>query len=90
MLSHRRPPARSWAIVAVRRASTPATLVRYAIVPRLSSIGLPSGRRPRRSRALGYQFEAGFAAADEIVKMSFKTAPVHQAYIEPQGCVLAR
>jgi CO/xanthine dehydrogenase Mo-binding subunit len=29
---------------------------------------------------------AGFAAADEIVEMSFKTAPVHQAYIEPQGC----
>jgi CO/xanthine dehydrogenase Mo-binding subunit len=31
--------------------------------------------------------ESGFAAADEIVEMSFKTAPVHQAYIEPQGCV---
>jgi CO/xanthine dehydrogenase Mo-binding subunit len=30
---------------------------------------------------------AGFAAADEIVEMSFKTAPVHQAYIEPQACV---
>ncbi len=30
---------------------------------------------------------AGFAAADKIVEMSFKTAPVHQAYIEPQGCV---
>src|SRR5664280_1735636 len=27
------------------------------------------------------------AIADEIVEMSFKTAPVHQAYIEPQGCV---
>ena len=31
--------------------------------------------------------ETGFAAADEIVEMSFKTAPVHQGYIEPQGCV---
>jgi CO/xanthine dehydrogenase Mo-binding subunit len=31
--------------------------------------------------------EAGFAQADEIVEMSFKTAPVHQAYIEPQACV---
>jgi len=30
---------------------------------------------------------AGFAAADETVEMSFKTAPVHQAYIEPQACV---
>ena len=31
--------------------------------------------------------EAGFAAADEIVEMSFKTAPVHQGYIEPQACL---
>ena len=31
--------------------------------------------------------DAGFAAADKIVEMSFKTAPVHQAYIEPQACV---
>ncbi|MBI3938460.1 MAG: xanthine dehydrogenase family protein molybdopterin-binding subunit [Betaproteobacteria bacterium] len=31
--------------------------------------------------------EAGFAAADEIVEMNFKTAPVHQGYIEPQACL---
>ena len=31
--------------------------------------------------------EAGFAAADEIVELSFKTAPVHQGYIEPHGCL---
>jgi CO/xanthine dehydrogenase Mo-binding subunit len=31
--------------------------------------------------------DAGFAAADEIVEMEFKTAAVHQAYIEPHGCV---
>ena len=31
--------------------------------------------------------EAGFAAADEIVEMDFKTAPVHQGYIEPQACL---
>ncbi|UCF75575.1 MAG: xanthine dehydrogenase family protein molybdopterin-binding subunit [Betaproteobacteria bacterium] len=31
--------------------------------------------------------EAGFAAADEIVESSFKTAPVHQGYIEPQACL---
>ena len=31
--------------------------------------------------------EAGFAAADEIVEMSFRTAPVHQGYIEPQACL---
>ena len=28
---------------------------------------------------------AGFAAADEVVEMSFKTAPVHQGYIEPHA-----
>src|SRR5262249_9016381 len=32
--------------------------------------------------------EKGFAEADEIVEMSFKTAPVHQAYLEPHGCVV--
>ncbi|MEK7834935.1 MAG: molybdopterin cofactor-binding domain-containing protein, partial [Pseudomonadota bacterium] len=31
--------------------------------------------------------EAGFAAADEIVEASFRTAPVHQGYIEPQACL---
>ena len=31
--------------------------------------------------------EAGFAAADEIVEMNYRTAPVHQGYIEPQGCL---
>ncbi|MHB8668836.1 MAG: xanthine dehydrogenase family protein molybdopterin-binding subunit [Burkholderiales bacterium] len=31
--------------------------------------------------------EAGFAAADEVVEMRFKTAPVHQGYIEPHGCL---
>jgi CO/xanthine dehydrogenase Mo-binding subunit len=32
---------------------------------------------------------AGFAAADEIVELSYKTAPVHQGYIEPHS-TLAR
>ena len=46
----------------------------------------PSNIAKRNEFKLG-DVEAGFAAADEIVEMSFKTAPVHQAYIEPQGCV---
>ena len=46
----------------------------------------PSNIAKRNVFKLG-DVEAGFAAADEIVEMSFKTAPVHQAYIEPQGCV---
>ncbi len=31
--------------------------------------------------------DAGFADADEIVEMSFKTAAVHQGYIEPHSCL---
>jgi CO/xanthine dehydrogenase Mo-binding subunit len=46
----------------------------------------PSNISKRVEFNLG-DLEAGFEAADEIVEMSFKTAPVHQAYIEPQGCV---
>jgi CO/xanthine dehydrogenase Mo-binding subunit len=46
----------------------------------------PSNIAKRNVFTLG-DVEAGFAAADEIVEMSFKTAPVHQGYIEPQGCV---
>ena len=32
--------------------------------------------------------EAGFAEADVIVERTFKTAAVHQAYIEPHACVV--
>jgi CO/xanthine dehydrogenase Mo-binding subunit len=46
----------------------------------------PSNISKRVEYKMG-DLESGFAAADEIVEMSFKTAPVHQAYIEPQGCV---
>ena len=46
----------------------------------------PSNISKRVEYKIG-DLEAGFAAADEIVEMSFKTAPVHQAYIEPQACV---
>ena len=31
--------------------------------------------------------DAGFAAADVVVEKEFKTAPVHQAYIEPHACL---
>src|SRR5580700_6111860 len=46
----------------------------------------PSNISKRVEYKLG-DLEAGFAAADEIVEMSFKTAAVHQGYIEPQGTV---
>ena len=51
----------------------------------------PAPTRPSNiSKRIEYkigELEAGFAAADEIVEMEFKTAAVHQAYIEPHGCV---
>ena len=46
----------------------------------------PSNTSKRVEFKIG-DLEAGFAAADEIVEMDFKTAPVHQGYIEPQGCL---
>jgi len=46
----------------------------------------PSNIAKRNEFNLG-DIKAGFAAADETVEMSFRTAAVHQAYIEPQGCV---
>ena len=46
----------------------------------------PSNISKRIEYKLG-DIDAGFAAADEIVEMSFKTAPVHQGYIEPHACI---
>jgi CO/xanthine dehydrogenase Mo-binding subunit len=46
----------------------------------------PSNISKRAEFKLG-EPEDGFAEADEIVEMSFSTAPVHQGYIEPQGCL---
>jgi CO/xanthine dehydrogenase Mo-binding subunit len=61
------------------------------LFPDLITRGVEPPPKPSNiSKRVEYQLgdvEAGFAAADEIVEMSFKTAPVHQAYIEPQGCV---
>ena len=44
----------------------------------------PSNISKRLEFAIG-DVAAGFAAADEIVEMSFDTAAVHQAYIEPHA-----
>ena len=48
----------------------------------------PSNTSKRIEYRMG-DVEAGFAAADEIAELSFKTAPVHQGYIEPHA-TLAR
>ena len=48
----------------------------------------PSNVAKRVEFATG-DLEAGFAAADVIVERSYKTAAVHQGYIEPHACVAA-
>ena len=42
------------------------------------------------SKKVGFEIgdlDAGFAEAEEIVERSYRTAPIHQAYIEPQACL---
>jgi CO/xanthine dehydrogenase Mo-binding subunit len=50
----------------------------------------PAPSRPSNiSKRLEFKIgdlDAGFAAADEIIEHEFKTATVHQAYIEPHAC----
>jgi len=41
----------------------------------------------RRAEFKAGDLEAGFAKADEVVEMSFKTEPVHQGYIEPHAAL---
>lgn len=47
----------------------------------------PSNISKRSQFKLG-DVDAGFAQADEIVEASFKTAPVHQGYLEPHACLV--
>ena len=50
----------------------------------------PPAKPSNISKRLGFKMgdpDAGFAGADEVVEASFKTAPVHQGYIEPQSCL---
>ncbi len=46
----------------------------------------PSNISKRLEFKIG-DLDAGFAAADVIIEREFKTAAVHQAYIEPHACV---
>ncbi len=48
--------------------------------------GKPSNIANRLEHKLG-DVEAGFTKADVIIERSFKTAPVHQGYIEPHACL---
>src|SRR5207247_5659960 len=70
--------ARSSACCAVRRASTPATLIRYSLVPRLSSIGRQAAlaAAASRSSALSSTFVPTSASAASLTsRMVGATAP---------------
>ena len=54
----------------------------------LSWEGRPSNVAGKLEHKLG-DVAAGFAEADVIVERSFKTAPVHQGYIEPHACLVS-
>ena len=51
----------------------------------------PAPNRPSNvSKKVGFEIgdiDAGFAEADEVIEKHFRTAPIHQAYIEPQACL---
>ena len=51
----------------------------------------PAPERPSNvSKRVGFEIgdlDTGFAEADEIVEKHYRTAPIHQAYIEPQACL---
>ena len=51
----------------------------------------PAPARPSNvSKRVGFEIgdlDAGFAEADEVVEKHYRTAPIHQAYIEPQACL---
>ena len=51
----------------------------------------PAPERPSNvAKRVGFEIGdvgAGFAGADEIVEKHYRTAPIHQAYIEPQACL---
>jgi CO/xanthine dehydrogenase Mo-binding subunit len=46
----------------------------------------PSNISKRLEFAIG-DVEAGFMEADVVIEKAFKTAAIHQAYIEPHACI---
>ena len=58
-------------------------MITRGVVPAPSK---PSNISKRLEFSVG-DIAAGFASADEVVEMSFKTAAVHQGYIEPHSCL---
>ena len=50
--------------------------------------GKPSNIAGKLEHKLG-DVEAAFAAADVVIERTFRTAPVHQGYLEPHACLVS-
>ena len=74
-------------VIDVDEAMAPdAPLLFEDMIPRNMDGAGPSNISKRLEFKIG-DIEAGFAQADVVVEDTFKTAAVHQAYIEPHACV---
>ncbi len=74
-------------VIDVDEAMAPgAPLLFEDMIPRNMEGAGPSNISKRLEFKIG-DLEAGFARADVVVEDTFKTAAVHQAYIEPHACV---
>ncbi|MBN8875055.1 MAG: xanthine dehydrogenase family protein molybdopterin-binding subunit [Rhodospirillales bacterium] len=74
-------------VIDVDEAMAPdAPLLFEDMVPRGMDGAKPSNIAKRLEFKMG-DIDAGFAQADVVIEKEFKTAAVHQAYIEPHACV---
>ncbi|MBN8909250.1 MAG: molybdopterin-dependent oxidoreductase, partial [Rhodospirillales bacterium] len=74
-------------VIGVDEAMAPdAPLLFEDMVTRGMDGGKPSNIAKRLEFKMG-DLDAGFAQADVVIEKEFKTAAVHQAYIEPHACV---
>ncbi|MBN8903375.1 MAG: xanthine dehydrogenase family protein molybdopterin-binding subunit, partial [Rhodospirillales bacterium] len=74
-------------VIDVDEAMAPdAPLLFEDMVTRGMDGGKPSNIAKRLEFKMG-DLDAGFAQADVVIEKEFKTAAVHQAYIEPHACV---
>ncbi len=74
-------------VIDVDEAMAPgAPLLFEDMIPRNMDGAGPSNISKRLEFKIG-DIDAGFAQADVVVEDTFKTAAVHQAYIEPHACV---
>jgi CO/xanthine dehydrogenase Mo-binding subunit len=72
-------------VIDIEEAMKPGAPILHDFIKR---DGQPSNIAGTLEHKLG-DIDKGFAEADVIVERSFKTAPVHQGYIEPHACLVS-